>query len=153
MGKDSKGFCGCMPFKVLAIIALVIEILAFAATIFYTKWFMMALSIPKIICLICALTCCKDQGCPRCGSAVLMFVCSGLELIWIIIMIAGREAWAWGICLVKVGTENYCDIYDNEDFDSCFDQCEEDEANRILIIYLLLTIVIALHITVGIGMC
>ena len=109
-----------MPYMVLAIIALVIEVLAFGATIFYTKWFMMALSIPKIICLICAITCCKDQGCPRCGSAVLMFICSGLELIWIIIMIAGRNLVAWGICVYKVAGENYCGDLGHEDFDSCF---------------------------------
>ena len=111
------------------------------------------MGIPKVICLICAISCCKDQGCPRCGAAVLMFITSGLELIWIIIVILGRHLAAAVYCALWLasGESDFEDGVDDEK--ERYGSCVEDVANTLLIIYLCLTLVVALHITIGVGMC
>ena len=58
---ESKGFCGCMPYKCVAITALVLEILYLVGCILgRVQWIGIVASGTKVLLLLIALTCCKD---------------------------------------------------------------------------------------------
>ena len=120
-----KKFCGCMKYRTLAVLALLLQISALVLTVVTLQWGGLGGYIAKIVLLSVCICCCKKDTCPRCTTAVLFFVFAGLETIGVLYAFAVRKAISWTLCYDRYRNsydydwENYSSYEDTEEFKSC----------------------------------
>ena len=141
MGEEVKGkACGCISYPVFGWIVLAIEatLLIIAAVTQY--WFPSACYVAKVTLIIIALTCCKEETCPKAATGILFWTFAGLEFLATVWLIYTRELYALVHC--EKGDEGEWWDEDNE--------CLEEAVKWIWVLAVLFTILAVLHGLMGV---